>query len=1173
MSLRLIIGRAGSGKTHWCLDEIRQRLEADPGGPPLFYVVPEAMTFQAERALASLPGLGGFARARVVSFSRLAQVILQEVGGSARPRLDGAGLALAVRRAMEACRDALGPLGRLADSPVLVVRLAALYRECRRCGVTPERLAREAQALRADGDGEGVRLAGKLDALARLFEEVERLLGARYALPEDALWRCARHLEKAAVVRDAEVWVDGFAAFAPHEWAVLEGLIAASRGVTVALCLDPHMLDGEAEADGLDVFAPVRETADALRELAKRRGVPVEVLALPEEGKGLPRFVRRDDLAHLAHAFEGWPAPPYPDAPRGIRLWAAASRQAEVEGAAREIVRLVREEGYRWRDVAILVSDEAAYFPHLERTFAAYGIPVFLDGQKALRHHPLVGLLRAAADVVAQGWPHEAVFRCLKSDLLFPPHEAERIADLREQVARLENVCLAHGIEGRAWTMAEPWPELKADPALDGLRRRLVAPLQAWEEALSAATTVRDVAAAILRFLEASGVPDHLARWAAEAEARGDLDEALEHADAWEAAVRLLDQLVALMGSLRLSALPVVRLYVACLESASVRRVPPSRDEVLAGRFDRSRVPNAKCVFFLGLNEGLMAPPGRDRGLLAEDEREMLRARGVALAPSVHRRLAEAQLAVYEALASATDRLYLSYALADEEGNAARPATVIKRIRALFPRLAEEALSDELPQPSGAPSGAAETALWRPAPALRGLAAQLRRARAGQPVEAVWGDVYNWFVAHPVWGRRVRAVARAAAHRNEEGLLSAETRGALYGPVLTVSPSRLETFAACPFRHFAAYVLRLEPRRLARLEAADVGTLLHAALRIAVERLWERGGWAADVAACRELAEDAVARAAQEMGVAARLHTRRMDHWLRALARVVADSLAALAEQGRRGAFRLMALEAPFGAGQALPGLRLQLADGTPVELVGRIDRVDFADVGGKRYVRVIDYKTGAATVSLAQVVHGLALQLPLYLEVALAAAEAEGQETVPAGMFLFRPHRPLVDGSQAGDEAERERLRLRAFRMRGFVTADGEAAALLDAQWESGYSDVVPGYRKKDGTVSGRGTDAVLTADQWAVLRRFVRAKATRLAQELASGVVAISPYQLKAERACARCPYRAVCQFDALIDAPRVRPLADVRGEAVWQLMNGEGREGDAHRAPQTGGQPVDR
>lgn len=49
MALQFVIGRAGSGKTGFCLEEIRKRLKDDPEGPPLVLLVPEQATFQAER--------------------------------------------------------------------------------------------------------------------------------------------------------------------------------------------------------------------------------------------------------------------------------------------------------------------------------------------------------------------------------------------------------------------------------------------------------------------------------------------------------------------------------------------------------------------------------------------------------------------------------------------------------------------------------------------------------------------------------------------------------------------------------------------------------------------------------------------------------------------------------------------------------------------------------------------------------------------------------------------------------------------------------------------------------------------------------------------------------------------------------------------------------------------
>ncbi|MFD1952612.1 hypothetical protein ACFSL6_00060 [Paenibacillus thailandensis] len=36
-----MLGRSGSGKTALCLREVRERLAADPEGPPLILLVPE----------------------------------------------------------------------------------------------------------------------------------------------------------------------------------------------------------------------------------------------------------------------------------------------------------------------------------------------------------------------------------------------------------------------------------------------------------------------------------------------------------------------------------------------------------------------------------------------------------------------------------------------------------------------------------------------------------------------------------------------------------------------------------------------------------------------------------------------------------------------------------------------------------------------------------------------------------------------------------------------------------------------------------------------------------------------------------------------------------------------------------------------------------------------------
>ena len=71
MTVQFILGRAGSGKTQFCLREIAKHCRVEPEGSPLIFLVPEQATFQMEKELTVLCQ-GGMSRAQVYSFRRLA---------------------------------------------------------------------------------------------------------------------------------------------------------------------------------------------------------------------------------------------------------------------------------------------------------------------------------------------------------------------------------------------------------------------------------------------------------------------------------------------------------------------------------------------------------------------------------------------------------------------------------------------------------------------------------------------------------------------------------------------------------------------------------------------------------------------------------------------------------------------------------------------------------------------------------------------------------------------------------------------------------------------------------------------------------------------------------------------------------------------------------------------
>ena len=132
MSLRFLLGRSGTGKTSFILDEIRGKLADNPEGNPIIYLVPDQMTFLSEYKLIKTPGLAGMIRAQIFSFSRLAWRVLQETGGMSRIHLDNVGVSMLIRKIIVEKKDELNVFRRSADKQGFVTQIEQMLTEFKR---------------------------------------------------------------------------------------------------------------------------------------------------------------------------------------------------------------------------------------------------------------------------------------------------------------------------------------------------------------------------------------------------------------------------------------------------------------------------------------------------------------------------------------------------------------------------------------------------------------------------------------------------------------------------------------------------------------------------------------------------------------------------------------------------------------------------------------------------------------------------------------------------------------------------------------------------------------------------------------------------------------------------------------------------------------------------------
>lgn len=1157
MSVRIVLGRSGSGKTEFCLQEIRERLTSDPTGDPIIYLVPEQMSFLSEYRLATTPGLGGMIRAQVYSFPRLAWRILQETGGFTRYHLTSVGTSMMIRKIIEDKKDQLKIFQRTADKNGFVQQLEQMLIEFKRYAVKPEDL------LAKQGENLGEKaLTEKLHDLELVYRQFEDELFGKYLDSEDYFQLLAEKVPSSDYLKNAEIYIDGFYSFTPLELIIIEQLIKTAKRVTITLPLHQSFKqNGPAE---LDLFRLTGETYRNLYEM-------IQVNRYQQEEDVLLKNQHRwyhESLKHLEAEFDSRPIRKF-NGDTAIHIAEAANRRAEVDGVARKIRGLAREQGLRYRDIAILMRNENDYRDILETVFTDYNIPYFIDQKGTMLNHPLIELIRSSLETVLGNWRYEPIFRAIKTDLLFPV--GVDLNKAREQMDLLENYVLAYGIQGEKWTRKQRWSyrrirglefsgtaltdaEQETEQLLNDLRAMVTVPLQRLARRLKKADSGRKLCEAVYLYIEELDIPAKLEEWRVAAEAKGSLVEAREHDQAWNAVIDLFDQFVEIMGEEDVSARQFISILDAGFESMEFSLIPPAIDQVVVANLEKTRLADIKAAFIIGVNEGVLPAKLPDEGIFGDDDREVLLQEGLKLAPPSKQRLLDENFFAYKAFTTPSELLHVSYPIANEEGKSLIPSTYIKRLADLFPdhpRHYYMADPAELPELEQLEYTSGENT------ALSYLAAQLQLKKRHYPVYDFWWDVYDYYMKHPRWRESARKVLSSLFYENTTKQLSEQISQELYGEEIEASVSRMELFNSCAFSHYIQHGLKLRDRQVFRLEAPDIGDLFHAALKhIAETIMTENMSWASlTLEQVQRLAKDAVDTLAPKLQNEILLSSNRHQYIKQKLQNIIGRASMIMSDHAKASGFSPIGLELGFGKKGTLPPLSFTLKNGTKMELMGRIDRVDKAEDPSGVYLRVLDYKSSEKELNLTEVYYGLALQMLTYLDIIIShSPQLVGKQADPAGVLYFHVHNPMINATKMLSLDEIEEEILKQFKMNGLLLADENVIQMMDKTLDSGVSSqIISAGFKKDGSLT-KASKVASRAD-FDSLRDFIRNKYVETGNGIISGVVDIDPYKLKDRLPCTFCSFKSVCQFDRALDSNEFRKLAPKKQEDILNELTREG------------------
>ena len=1089
MSFRIIYGRAGTGKSEYCYREIAQKIKKEN---KILIITPEQFSFTAEKKLMDAIDTQAVFNAEVVTLSRMAYRVISEIGGKNETNLSKCGKAMLIYSILSNNKNELKFLGKTDEN---VDMLDTAITEFKKHGISVEQLKQEIE------NQEDIYLKNKLQDLNVVYSGFEEQLAGKYIDETDLLTILAENIDKTDMFKDAVIYIDEFAGFTSQEYHIIKKLIQIAKQVTITICTDGLH---EIKNPDTDIFYSNEVTVTKLLEVAQNCDVKIEEIKLEETY----RF-KNSELKHLEkNLYENKPQK-YNSQIKNIQLFLAKNQYSEIEEVARNVLKLVRDEGYRYRDISIITKNIATYSSLARAIFDKYDIPIFIDENRDLNQNIVIQYILGILEIFIKNWSYEAVFNYIKTGF----------SNIEEDdIFKLEKYCLKWGIKQNKWKKEFSYGNYeekdKADiERLEQIRKDLVTPLMNLKYKIDENKTVEGISKAIYEFLVEQQIYEKVQIKIQELNEIGQIDLANEYESSIQTIIEILDEIVLVFKDDKITIDKYNQILKIGFKNSSLTKIPGTQDQVIMGDVDRSRSHKVKAIFIIGLNDGEFPSVRKDEGFLNDADREVLKQNGIELAKGTIDKLYEDSFNIYKAFTTAEEKLYLLYSSSDMQGKALRPSMLINKIKKIYPMLQEQ--SDVIERRSE---------ILNKKTTYEELIINLSKLKEQDSIEKLWYYIYDYYQKNSEWNEKLKQSLKGLEYTNIPDKIDQNNIDRLYGNTLITSISKLERYRSCPFSYYLQYGLKIKPQEELKIQTLNTGTFIH-------EVIDEFFGTVREVGIkLEEITEEQLSEIINKI-IDSKLgqnknyiftSTAKYRALVIRLKKIIKKALKYIIGTIVQSRFEVLVTEVEFGEKGKYKPIRLTLEDGKRIEIIGKIDRIDTAQGEDGKYLRIIDYKSSAKNIDLNEVYAGLQIQLLTYLD-----AACKEEDLMPAGVLYFSMLEQMIKSDKRLEQEEIEEKIRANFKMKGLILADVKVVKLHDKNFQNGNSALVPAYIGKDGELSEKKTSGV-TAEQFKDLQKYMYTIIKQISKEILGGNIDLKPYYKDKKTPCKYCDYKSICSFN---------------------------------------------
>ena len=827
-----------------------------------------------------------------------------------------------------------------------------------------------------------------------------------------------------------------------------------------------------------------------------------------------------------------------------FKVQVAVNRESEVIAIASQIKALIRN-GYRYKDIACVCCDPNTYKGIIDSVFSKYGIPYFADTKEALINQNITKILLYALKVkIDNDYSQADVFALLK--------ELGNVVAKRNEINEFENYCLANGIERE-----NSFRQTIKDSAMEKVRATLMDNLDVLDLSKNTIGEIVESIKAFFKKIDAEKICKNLAE---EQESQGMHIASSITNQSYDKLNEILDQFANgdLIGKCRvgvggMAKGDLYKILVSTIQTVTITTIPMSIDCVYIGDLQKSRYEDKKRMFIFGANEGLFPQEIADNSLLSMQDLAFWANKDVNVYPTVKDINKDARLNALMVLLKATDGFVISYPLQDLDGELLQPAVVLKHLMAIagqteayvydallkYKKTSDGKIIDKALLPKdiqladfvGSKNNALE--------ALITINNLLKNNQIDETPEInrIRDELKRMAIS--VEGDKVDDILLGDHEIDNDIKVSTDIFGE------STSVSRLEAYFTCPFKHFLQYTLGIKDRDIFGIDVADMGNIIHNCLELYFKQ---------DEAKYMKMTKDEI-HAFVSKTVDDNIKDEKKGYGYLDDAKLKASvddfidettqSIATLVDKMKDSKFRPVEIEVAFGIDETntledwqkedytIPkyGPLVLNADGTAINLKGKVDRVDACD----NDIAIIDYKSKArssAKISIKDIVYGNKIQVIIYLDVMAKVLQKN-----PRGAFYL----PL--SARVSSDAKEDRIQYVGMVTDNQATLNnmdtriyGECKKTIDKGADSAKElgklypiKVEKCKTKTEIQYSNSPGSKMLKDDDFKVLIKYVEDLSTKAANEIKSGYIRISPYSENEKESykCKYCDYKMICNI----------------------------------------------